>query len=163
MRIVLQRVRQARVEVAGRCCGEIGRGYLLLVGVGQADVDADAQWLARKIAGLRIFPDEAGKMNLPLAEVDGACLAVSQFTLYGDCRKGSRPGFTEAAGAEKGRRDFDFFVDCLRAQGLKVETGIFQADMQVSLINDGPVTLILERAQARPGPGGPETARRVGA
>jgi D-aminoacyl-tRNA deacylase len=145
MKIVLQRVRRAQVEVAGEVCGEIERGFLLLVGVGPQDTPADVAWLARKIAGLRIFPDCEGKMNLALDEVDGACLAVSQFTLFGDCRKGFRPGFTAAAPAEKGRRDFDYFVESLRAQGVRVETGIFQADMQVSLVNDGPVTLILER------------------
>lgn len=145
MKIVLQRVRRARVEVAGRVCGEIGRGFLLLVGVGRDDLPADAAWLANKIAGLRIFPDAEGKMNLSLADVGGACLAVSQFTLFGDCRKGFRPGFTAAAPAEKGRAEFDRFVCGLRDQNINVETGIFQADMLVTLENDGPVTLILER------------------
>ncbi|WFB37116.1 D-aminoacyl-tRNA deacylase [Kiritimatiellota bacterium B12222] len=145
MKIVLQRVRHARVEVDDEIVGQIEAGYLLLVGVGPLDLPADAEWLARKIAGLRIFPDEEGRMNLPLSDVNGACLAVSQFTLFGDCRKGFRPGFTQAAPAEKGRKEFDYFVTCLRGQGVKVETGIFQADMQVHLVNDGPVTLILER------------------
>lgn len=145
MRIVLQRVRTARVEVEGRCVGEIGCGFLLLVGVGKQDIPEDARWLARKIAGLRVFPDEADKMNRALADVEGRCLAVSQFTLYGDCRKGFRPGFTDAAPPDQGRSGFDQFVTELREQGVKVETGVFQADMQVTLENDGPVTLILER------------------
>jgi len=145
MKVVLQRVREARVEVEGRICGEIGRGFLLLVGVGKEDRPADAEWLARKISGLRIFPDAEGRMNLSLSEVEGRCLAVSQFTLFGDCTKGFRPGFTSAAPPEKGREDFDYFVQCLRSEGVEVETGIFQADMQVHLLNDGPVTLVLER------------------
>lgn len=145
MRIVLQRVREARVEVDGEVAGKIGCGFLLLVGVGRKDTPADAEWLARKIAALRIFPDAEGRMNLSLPQVGGSCLAVSQFTLYGDCRKGSRPGFTAAAPAEKGRSDFESFVERLRGEGVPVETGIFQADMQVYLLNDGPVTLVLER------------------
>ncbi|MDF3130350.1 D-aminoacyl-tRNA deacylase [Kiritimatiellaeota bacterium B1221] len=145
MKIVLQRVQEARVEVDSQVVGRIGRGFLLLVGVGREDTPADAQWLARKIAGLRIFPDTDGRMNLSLSEVEGACLAVSQFTLFGDCKKGFRPGFTSAAPAEKGKADFEAFVAYLRGEGVAVETGIFQADMQVHLLNDGPVTLILER------------------
>ncbi|MEX2608147.1 MAG: D-aminoacyl-tRNA deacylase [Kiritimatiellia bacterium] len=145
MRIVLQRVRVARVEVEGRCVGEIGCGFLLLVGVGKQDTPEDARWLARKIAGLRVFPDAEGKMNVALAEVGGSCLAVSQFTLYGDCRKGFRPGFTDAAPPEQGRAGFNRFVTDLREQGVDVETGVFQADMRVTLENEGPVTLILER------------------
>jgi D-tyrosyl-tRNA(Tyr) deacylase len=145
VRILLQRVSEARVEVEGRVVGQISTGFLLLVGVGHRDTAADGEWLARKIAGLRVFPDEAGKMNRSLAEVGGACLAVSQFTLYGDCSKGFRPGFTEAAPAEKGREDFEAFVKALRAQGPRVETGVFQADMRVHLVNEGPVTLWLER------------------
>jgi D-tyrosyl-tRNA(Tyr) deacylase len=149
MRIVLQRVRSARVMVDGQRVGAIDRGFLLLVGVGKRDVPEDVQWLARKIAGLRVFPDAKGKMNRALADVQGRCLAVSQFTLYGDCRKGFRPGFTDAAPAEQGRAGFDAFVAGLRDQGVEVETGVFQADMQVSLDNDGPVTLILERENGR--------------
>ena len=145
MKIVLQRVREARVEVDAKVVGRIDRGFLLLVGVGREDTPADGQWLARRIAGLRIFPDAEGRMNLSLAEVGGKCLAVSQFTLFGDCKKGFRPGFTSAAPAEKGRADFEAFVESLRGEGLEVETGIFQADMQVHLHNEGPVTLILER------------------
>lgn len=149
MRIVLQRVRVARVEVEGRCVGEIGRGFLLLVGVGKQDTPEDSRWLARKIAGLRVFPDDGGKMNLSLADVEGRCLAVSQFTLYGDCRKGFRPGFIDAAPPEQGRAGFDRFVEDLRELGVEVETGVFQADMRVTLENDGPVTLILERENAQ--------------
>lgn len=149
MRIVLQRVREARVEVEGDCAGRIGCGFLLLVGVGKRDTEDDARWLARKIAGLRVFPDAEGKMNLSLADVGGACLAVSQFTLYGNCRKGFRPGFTDAAPPDQGRAGFDGFVAALREQGVKVETGVFQADMRVTLENDGPVTLILERENDR--------------
>ena len=145
MRVVLQRVREARVEVEGHVTGSIRRGFLLLVGVGRNDGAADIDWLARKIAGLRVFEDDSGRMNLGLAEVSGACLAVSQFTLYADCRKGNRPGFTDAAPPEAARALFDAFVASLRAQGVPVETGIFQADMQVHLVNDGPVTLLLER------------------
>ena len=145
MRVLLQRVLEARVTVDGVTVGEIGPGFLLLVGVGKTDTPADIDWLANKIAGLRVFEDAEGKMNLPLAAVDGACLAVSQFTLYGDCRKGFRPGFTEAAPPEQGREGMDRFVAALRDKGLRVETGVFQAHMRVCLVNDGPVTLLLER------------------
>jgi len=145
MRVVLQRVREARVEVEGRVRGSIGPGFLLLVGIGKRDTADDLDWLARKIAGLRVFEDPEGRMNLSLAEVSGACLAVSQFTLYADCRKGNRPGFTDAAPPEIARPVFDEFVAALRALDVPVETGVFQADMRVHLVNDGPVTLVLER------------------
>jgi len=145
MKIILQRVRKASVEVDNIIVGQIDQGFLLLVGIGKQDTPADAEWLARKISGLRIFSDTEGRMNLSLSDVGGRCLAVSQFTLYGDCRKGSRPGFTAAAPAEKGREDFDYFVATLKGHGVCVATGIFQTDMLVSLENDGPVTLILER------------------
>lgn len=145
MKIILQRVRKASVEVDHIIVGRIDQGFLLLVGIGKQDTPADAEWLARKISGLRIFSDTEGRMNLSLSEVGGSCLAVSQFTLYGDCRKGSRPGFTAAASAEKGREDFDYFVTTLKGHGVSVETGIFQTDMLVSLENEGPVTLVLER------------------
>ncbi len=148
MRILLQRVKEARVEVDGNCVGRIGPGLLLFVGVGRNDVAADREWLARKVAGLRIFEDSEGKMNLPVSSVGSSVLAVSQFTLYGDCRKGMRPGFSGAAGAEEGRAGFEEFVELLRAQDLQVECGQFQADMQVYLQNDGPVTLWLERGEA---------------
>jgi len=145
MRVVLQRVKEARVEVEGRVVGAIGAGFLLLTGIAGEDGPEEIEWMAHKIAGLRVFEDADGKMNLPLEAVRGACLVVSQFTLFGDCRKGFRPGFTGAAPAEQGKRGVDAFVAALRARGVSVETGVFQADMRVSLVNDGPVTLILER------------------
>jgi D-tyrosyl-tRNA(Tyr) deacylase len=145
MRVVLQRVLEARVEVDGVLAGAIGRGFLLLVGIGKGDGAAEIDWLARKISGLRVFEDADGRMNLGLAEVSGACLAVSQFTLYADCRKGNRPGFTDAAPPDEARGRFADFVAALRALGVRTETGVFQADMKVHLVNDGPVTLVLER------------------
>ncbi len=146
MRVVLQRVREARVEVDGIPVGSIARGFLLFVGIGKGDGAAEIDWLTRKIAGLRIFEDTEGRMNLGLADVAGACLAVSQFTLYADCRKGNRPGFADAAPPEEARALYGDFVAALRARGVRTETGVFQADMQVHLVNDGPVTLLLERA-----------------
>lgn len=145
MRVLLQRVLEARVDVDGETVGRIGRGFLLFVGMGKGDGEAEWSWMARKIAGLRIFEDEAGKMNLPLSSVDGACLVVSQFTLYGDCRKGFRPGFTEAAPPEAARMGVARFAQALRDLNVPVETGTFQAHMRVSLVNDGPVTLMLSR------------------
>jgi D-aminoacyl-tRNA deacylase len=144
MRAVVQRVVRAKVEVDGTVAGEIGAGLLVLLGVAKSDAGADAEFLAEKIAGLRIFSDAAGKMNLSLLETGGAILAVSQFTLYGDCRKGRRPSFDLAAPAEQGRALYEHFVAALRRAGARVETGIFQAHMAVSLVNDGPVTLIVE-------------------
>jgi D-aminoacyl-tRNA deacylase len=144
MRAVVQRVNSAKVEVDGVVVGEIGAGVMVLLGVAKEDSEAGAEFLAEKITGLRIFSDEAGKMNLSLMETGGAMLAVSQFTLYGDCRKGRRPGFDRAAPAEQARGLYEHFVAAARAKGVRVETGVFQADMQVSLVNDGPVTLILE-------------------
>jgi D-tyrosyl-tRNA(Tyr) deacylase len=144
MRAVVQRVTQARVEVDGNVAGEIGRGLLVLLGAGKSDTAADADFLAAKIAGLRIFADEAGKMNRSLLEAGGALLVVSQFTLYGDCRKGRRPSFDQAAPAEQARGLYEHFVAAARRTGVHIETGVFQADMAVSLTNDGPVTLIIE-------------------
>jgi D-tyrosyl-tRNA(Tyr) deacylase len=144
MRAVVQRVSQAKVEVDGAVAGEIGVGLLVLLGVAKGDTAADAEFLAEKIAGMRIFSDDAGKMNHSLAEAGGAILAVSQFTLYGDCRKGRRPSFDFAAPAEQARALYEHFVAALRRAGVPVETGVFQAHMAVSLINDGPVTLIVE-------------------
>jgi D-tyrosyl-tRNA(Tyr) deacylase len=144
MRAVVQRVTQAKVEVDGVVVGEIGPGLLVLLGVAKTDTTAGAEFLAEKITGLRIFADEAGKMNRGLLDTGGALLAVSQFTLYGDCRKGRRPSFDHAAPAEQARWLYEHFVDASRRTGVRVETGVFQADMQVSLVNDGPVTLILE-------------------
>ncbi len=145
MKIVVQRVTHASVSIGGRLHAEIGPGLLLLVGIGGGDTDVDRAWMQRKIPDLRIFEDPAGKMNLSVRDVGGSILAVSQFTLYGDVRRGNRPGFSAAALPEPAKRMFDSFVDGLRAaSGLPVETGVFGADMQVSLLNDGPVTIILE-------------------
>jgi D-tyrosyl-tRNA(Tyr) deacylase len=144
VRAVVQRVSSARVEVAGKIAGSVGKGLLVLLGVAQGDTDRQAEWLAEKIAGLRIFEDEAGKMNLSLLEVGGAALIVSQFTLLADCRRGRRPSFTDAAPLEEAERLYQVFVAKLRSAGLPVETGVFQAHMDVHLVNDGPVTLILD-------------------
>lgn len=142
--MVIQRVLQARVEVEGSTVGSIGRGLLVFVGVGQNDNTADADYLADKIARLRIFPDAEGKMNLDVQQVGGAVLVISQFTLYGDARRGNRPGFQDAAPAEQARILYEYLVQALRLRGLKVETGVFQASMLVELINDGPVTIYLD-------------------
>jgi D-aminoacyl-tRNA deacylase len=144
MRAVIQRVSQASVSVDSRGVGAIERGFLVFVGVTHGDAHAEADWLARKIAGLRLFEDEAGKMNLGLSDIGGAVLVVSQFTLYGDARKGRRPDFLQAARPEQAEPLITYFVDQLRGQGVAVATGQFQATMQVSLINDGPVTLWLD-------------------
>ena len=144
MRALIQRVSRASVHVDGQEVAGIGRGYLVLLGVTRDDSEAQAAWLARKIAGLRLFEDAAGKMNLDLADVEGAALAVSQFTLYGDARKGRRPSFTQAAPAAQARELYDAFCELLRAEGVRVEKGVFQAHMEVELVNDGPVTLWLE-------------------
>lgn len=145
MKAVIQRVTTASVLVEGQTVGEIGRGILVLLGVEKGDVEAWADWLAEKIVNLRIFEDEAGKMNLSLPEIGGSLLIVSQFTLAGNCDKGRRPSFDTAAPPEEGKRLYEYFVEVVRRFGLPVATGIFQADMQVSLVNDGPVTFILER------------------
>lgn len=144
MRLVVQRVSQASVTVAGEVVGSIGRGFLVLVGVEAGDAPADAAYMAKKTAGLRVFEDEAGKMNLDLAQVGGAVLAVSQFTLLGDCRKGNRPSFIAAERPEAADALYEQYVDLLRREGLRVETGRFQTHMEVALVNDGPVTLLLE-------------------
>jgi D-tyrosyl-tRNA(Tyr) deacylase len=145
MRIVLQRVEKATVTVEGGVIGEIGRGLLLLVGVRGSETAGDLDWLADKCVHLRVFGDEAGKMNRSLLDVGGEILAVSQFTLYGNCRKGRRPSFVEAAPGDEARRIFDLFLERLRTWKVNVETGIFGEMMGVHLVNDGPVTLILER------------------
>jgi D-tyrosyl-tRNA(Tyr) deacylase len=156
MRAVVQRVTSARVQVDGQTTGEIAAGLLVLLGVAKPDTAADADYLAEKIVNLRIFSDDAGKMNRSLLESGGALLAVSQFTLYGDCRKGRRPSFDSAAGADQARAFYEHFVEAVRGLGVRVETGIFQAHMEVSLVNDGPVTLILETGGAgAPGTGKP--------
>ena len=145
MRVVLQRVSRASVTIAGRVAGAIGPGFCLLVGFTHGDTPAQVDWMAEKIGGLRLFSDADGKMNLGLAEVGGALLVVSQFTLYGDAAKGRRPSFIDAARPETAIPLYDAFVAALRSRGFDVATGEFGAMMQVELVNDGPVTLILER------------------
>jgi D-tyrosyl-tRNA(Tyr) deacylase len=144
MRAVIQRVTYAKVEVEGEIRGEIGPGVLVLLGITKTDTPAEADFLASKTVHLRIFNDAAGKMNRSLLETGGAMLAVSQFTLYGDCRKGRRPSFDDAAPAEQARQLYEGFVQAVRQLGVGVETGVFQAHMAVTLLNDGPVTLIVE-------------------
>jgi D-aminoacyl-tRNA deacylase len=145
MKAVIQRVTSACVVIDGNTVAEIDRGILVLLGVEKGDEESKAEWLAEKIAGLRIFSDDEGKMNRSVRDVEGALLVVSQFTLAGNCDKGRRPSFDTAAPPDEGKRLYEYFVDAVRSLGLPVETGIFQADMQVSLVNDGPVTFILER------------------
>jgi D-tyrosyl-tRNA(Tyr) deacylase len=144
MRAILQRVTRASVEVDGAMVGEIGGGLLVLLGVAKPDTAADADFLAAKILNLRIFADDAGKMNRSLLDCAGELLVVSQFTLYGDTRKGRRPGFDDAAPPEQARTLYEHFVAVARQSGVKVETGVFQAHMAVSLVNDGPVTFLVE-------------------
>jgi len=144
MRAVVQRVSRASVTVEGRVIGEIGPGLLVLLGVSSADAEADADYLAEKIAGLRIFEDQDGKMNRSVVDVGGAVLAVSQFTLYGDVRRGKRPSFDAAARPEHARELYEYFVAQIRQRGLPCETGQFQAMMSVALVNEGPVTLLLD-------------------
>ena len=144
MRAVIQRVSEASVTVDQVVSGRIQRGFLVLVGVADDDEEKDALWIAEKIAGLRVFEDSDEKMNLSLADVQGAVLLVSQFTLFGDCRKGRRPSFVEAARPEKARALYEKLAVNLRQLGLIVETGVFQAHMEVRLLNDGPVTLLLD-------------------
>lgn len=147
MRAVVQRVSEASVTVDGRITGAIGRGFLMLVCAMAGDTEKDAGRLARKVASLRVFKDEAGKMNLPLSAVDGAVLAVSQFTLAAEgMESGNRPGFSKAAPAEDGQRLYEHVCQVLRGEGLRVETGIFGADMKVALVNDGPVTILFDTA-----------------
>lgn len=148
MRVVVQRVSEARVEVDGAVIGSIGCGLVVLVGVGQGDTEAEADYLAAKVVGLRVFPDDSDKMNRSVADCGGALLVVSQFTLYGDCRKGRRPSFDGAAAPDQAKRLYEYFVARVRAAGLRVETGIFQASMALHLVNDGPVTLILDSSRA---------------
>lgn len=147
MKAVVQRVQSASVAVDGTRIAHIDRGLLVLLGVGTGDSDASANWLADKIAGLRIFPDAAGRFDRCLEEVDGAVLAVSQFTLYADTRKGRRPSFVDALRGDEAAALYEAFVARLRDRGVPVQTGRFGADMQVTLINDGPVTIILEHPQ----------------
>ena len=144
MRAVVQRVAKASVEIAGGIVGEIDAGFLILLGVARDDDNADADYLAEKIINLRVFTDEQGKMNRSLSDAGGAMLVVSQFTLYGDARRGRRPSYTDAAEPEKANALYEYFVGRVRAAGIRVETGVFQAMMQVSLVNDGPVTILLD-------------------
>ncbi|ADG67999.1 D-tyrosyl-tRNA(Tyr) deacylase [Planctopirus limnophila DSM 3776] len=144
MRAVVQRVTEARVKVAGKIVGEIGRGLMVLIGVSTRDTEADAEWLADKLVGLRIFEDEDGKMNLACTEIGGSVLAVSQFTLLGDARQGRRPSFTMAARPELAEPLYEQVVSILRDRGLNVQTGQFRTEMKVELINDGPVTMLLD-------------------
>ena len=145
MRVLLQRVSRAEVRVGDRVTGRIGRGFLLLVGLTHSDGEEQLQWMAEKVVGLRLFGDAEGKMNLALADVDGALLVVSQFTLYGNAEKGRRPSFIDAARPEQAIPLYERFLALLRERGLTVETGEFGAMMDVELVNDGPVTLWLER------------------
>jgi D-tyrosyl-tRNA(Tyr) deacylase len=148
MRAVVQRVNRAQVSVGGEVVGKIGPGLLVLLGVSKTDTNADAEYLAAKILGLRIFEDENGKMNQSLLQTRGAILVVSQFTLYGDVRKGKRPSFDEAAGPQLARELYEHFVVKVREAGVMCETGRFQAMMQVELVNDGPVTILLDSNRA---------------
>jgi D-tyrosyl-tRNA(Tyr) deacylase len=144
MKAVVQRVTEARVEIAGQVVADIAAGLLVFLGVGKGDTQRDADYLADKIAGWRVFADETGRMNRDVRQAAGSLLVVSQFTLYGDVRRGRRPGFDAAAGPEEARALYEYFVGALRAQGARVQTGVFQAMMSVRLINDGPVTIIVD-------------------
>jgi D-aminoacyl-tRNA deacylase len=144
MRAVVQRVSRAKVTVADEVAGEIGTGLLVLLGVGEKDAQADADYCAQKICGLRIFEDADGKMNRSVGDVGGSILAVSQFTLYGDVRRGKRPSFDSAAKPDQARKLYEYFVERVRAAGLRCETGRFQEMMQVELVNDGPVTILID-------------------
>ena len=144
MRVVIQRVSEASVTVDRQTVGAIGQGLMVLLGVAQGDTSQEAKSLAEKTAGLRIFEDDAGKMNRSVEEIGGSLLVVSQFTLLGDCRKGRRPGFTDAAPPELADQLYEEYVAALRSRGVNVATGVFRADMQVALVNDGPVTMLLD-------------------
>ena len=144
VRAVVQRVSEASVSVEGKITGQIGAGLCALIGVGQADAEEDARWLSDKIVDLRIFEDEAGKMNRSLLDSKGALLAISQFTLFGDARKGARPGFIDAARPSRAQPLYDRFCALCRARGVEVEEGVFRATMQVRIVNEGPVTLLLD-------------------
>jgi D-tyrosyl-tRNA(Tyr) deacylase len=147
MRLLIQRVSEARVEVDQELTGEIGRGLLVFVGIAKSDTEKEADYLLDKVVGLRIFPDESGKMNRNITDASGSLLIVSQFTLYGDCRKGRRPSFDLAAPPERAKELYDYFVNAARRTSVPVETGIFQASMKVHLVNDGPVTLMMESGE----------------
>jgi len=147
MRAVVQRVSRAKVTVAGQITGEIGLGLLVLLGVGKEDSEANADYLAEKVVGLRIFEDDGGKMNRSVVDLGGAVLVVSQFTLHGDVRKGKRPSFDDAAPPQAARELYEYFVQRVRASGLRCETGRFQEMMAVELVNEGPVTILLDSAK----------------
>lgn len=147
MRLVLQRVSQGSVSVDGQVVGAIERGLVVLVGIGQGDTEATATRMIDKLLALRIFADDAGKMNRSVVDVGGEVLLISQFTLYADCRKGRRPAFTQAAAPAEAQRLYETCVACVRRSGARTQTGIFAADMQVSLVNDGPVTIVLDSAE----------------
>lgn len=149
MRAVIQRVSQAQVSVDGECIGRIGHGLVVLLGIRSDDTQAQADYISDKIIGLRIFSDQAGKFNRSLRDVGGELLIVSQFTLYGDCRKGRRPSFIAAAGVEIALPLYEYFVERARSQNIRVATGRFQANMAVQLVNDGPVTIILDSLDER--------------
>jgi D-tyrosyl-tRNA(Tyr) deacylase len=144
MRAILQRVSRGEVRIGGRVAGKIGRGFVVLLGVAKGDTDADAEFIADRTIGMRVFADDAGKMNLALAAVGGELLAISQFTLIADTESGRRPSFIHAAPPEEGRRLYERFISLARGRGVKVETGEFGATMEVDLVNDGPVTIILD-------------------
>lgn len=147
MRVVIQRVKSSQVSVAGEVIGKIGRGLNLLVGIAEGDTEAELDWMVRKCLDLRLFPGEAGdRFDCSVQEIQGELLVISQFTLYGDCRKGRRPSFDQAAAPAQAEALYEQFVSKLRQSGLRVETGKFGAQMQVDIVNDGPVTLMLERA-----------------
>ena len=147
MRAVIQRVKEAKVEIKGAVVGEISKGLLVFLGVGQSDTEKECEYLANKIINLRIFPDENGMMNLSLTDIKGAAMVVSQFTLWGDCRKGRRPSFIEAARPEKANGLYEYFISLLRDMHVKVATGKFQEMMDVHLVNDGPVTILIDSSK----------------
>jgi D-aminoacyl-tRNA deacylase len=144
MRAVVQRVSRAQVSVNGEIVGKIGKGLLILLGVGQGDSETDADYLVEKIVNLRVFADDSGKMNLSLIDCKGELLVVSQFTLFGDCKRGRRPSYSDAAPPDKAEKLYSYFVSKTRETGIETQTGIFQAMMDVELVNDGPVTLLLD-------------------
>ena len=146
MRLVVQRVREARVVVNESTTGSIRTGFVVLIGISKSDSTADADYLIEKLIGLRVFPDEQGKMNRDVREAGGALLLISQFTLYGDCRRGRRPSFDEAAPPDRAQQLYSYFVERAKQGPVPVETGIFQASMQVYLVNDGPVTILIDSA-----------------
>jgi D-tyrosyl-tRNA(Tyr) deacylase len=150
MRVVLQRVKEARVDVAGATVGSISSGLLILLGVTSSDTRQDAEYLADKIIYLRIFRDDERRMNRSILEVGGSLLVVSQFTLYGDCKKGRRPSFDMAAPPEQARQLYEYFVERLSSRNINVQTGVFQAEMEIQLVNDGPVTFVLDSPAKQP-------------